>query len=147
MNNKEVFRDELYGQLEKGLSCSGGNIQIEDPSAVLVHDRNFCPVVTELVNNCLNKGAERVKVLVEWGRIVVEDDVVHTPNELEAILANVTSERPRTTKEVDLELSYPLGGVGIISIRSDLAKYGGVLNYEVVEGRRIKTIATWPIQS
>ena len=145
MGDKEVFRDDLYDQLEEGLSYSGGDIQIEDSSAVLVHDRSFCPVVTELVNNCLDKDAERVKVSVEWGRIIVEDDVIHTQDELEVILVNVTSERPRTTKEPDPELGYSLGGVGIVSVRSDLARHGGLLSYETTEEGRIRAVATWPV--
>ena len=147
MGNNEVFRDGLYGELEEGLSYSGGEIEIDDPQSILVHDRNFCPVVTELVSNCLNKRATRVTVKIEWGRIVVEDDVIHTPEELEKILANIISGKPKTTKEPDPEAGYPLGGVGIISSRRNLARYEGSLSYEVTEDGRIRAVASWPIAS
>ena len=146
MGNREVVRDKLYGELEEGLSYTGGEIQIDDPNAVLVHDNNFCPVVTELVNNCLDKGATVVTVRIEWGRIVVEDDVVHTQKEREAIMANVGREMPRSTKEPDPEAGYPLGGVGIWATRRNLANYGGSLSHEVTEDGRIRAVASWPVE-
>ena len=147
MNKKETIRNGVSDQLKEALSYSGGEIQIDDSEAVLVHDRNFCPVVTELVNNCLNAGATRVVVTVNKGGIVVEDDVIHTPDELEKILANVRSEKPRTTKRPDPELGFPLGGVGIISVRADLARYEGSLNYEATEDGSIRAKASWHVPS
>lgn len=142
--SREVLRDSLYDELKEGLAYSGGEIRIDDPQRVLISDINFCPVVTELAKNCLDKGATRVTVTVRWGRIVVEDNVTHTTDELKAILANITKPRPRTTKEPDPEFGHPIGGAGIFSVRKTLAGYDGELCYKVTEDNRIKAIATWP---
>jgi len=143
MGKGEIVRNSLYGKLEKTLSYNEGNIQIDDPEAGLVHDRDFCPVVTELVNNCLNAGADNVIVTVNWGCIIVEDDVEHTPEELGKILDNVRSEKPRTTKDPDPEFGIPFGGVGIRSVRIDLNKHDGSLDYEATQNGRIRAIASW----
>jgi hypothetical protein len=77
MGNREKSPD-FYSELKIGLSYSGGEITIEDTQAILAFNRGLCPIVTELVNNCLDKGATQVTVVVEWGRITVEDDIAHT---------------------------------------------------------------------
>lgn len=122
---------------------SESEIDIQDPKAVLVKDRDFCPVVAELVNNCLNKGATIVTVKIEMGRLVVEDDVKHEPDEIVIILANLNSKKPRTTKPLDPEWGFPIGRVGIVSCRSILEGYNGLLFYEATQDRRIRAVVTW----
>lgn len=122
---------------------SDSEININDPEAILVKDRNFCPIVTELVNNCLMKNATTVIVTIELGKITVEDNVKHEPGEIVSILANVRSERPKTTKPPDEDFGFPIGGVGIWSSRRTLEKYNGQLLYEVTSDGRIIAIATW----
>lgn len=77
--------------------------------------------------------------------LVVKDDISHSPEDLENILANIRSERPRTIKPADKDLLFAIGGVGIISVRKDLIKYGGSLSYEITDDVRIRAVANWPI--
>ena len=91
-------------------------------------------VLSELLSNCLEKeGVTTVKIMIEKGRLVVEDDVVH--DNAEAIVSKLNKEFVETTKENNR-------GGGIWGSRLSLGRRGGKLEY-LTEGGRIIAVATW----
>jgi hypothetical protein len=153
MKDKERICDEsvdpFYDQIEKGFinSFPDSRIRIHDSHRVLVKQTSLCSVVLELVTNCLEQGAVRVEVDIEPGRVSVEDDISHSQDELEGILANITSARPRSTKGPDPDLGGSGGGGGIFSVRRMLDKHEGCLAYETIDDGRIRAVASWPTES
>jgi len=100
------------------------------------YERNWLGVaVSELLGNCLRKkGVTTVKITIEDGRLVVEDDVIHEdPDE---ILLNLNSDKPKTEKK-----DRP-GGAGIYNLRKILGWRDGKLEYHADNGRII-AVATW----
>jgi len=99
-------------------------IEIGGDASVLDKEPFLAPVFTELARNSIEQGASQVTVTFGEGRITFEDNLVH--NEPGDILANLNSERPKTSKS-------GLGGVGIWSSRDFLRKLGGSLTYHQTE--------------
>lgn len=100
-----------------------------------VYERNWLGVVaSELLGNCLEKeGVATVKITIEDGRLVVEDDVVH--DDTEKIVLKLNAKKVKTTKEGHY-------GVGIWGSRKLLGDHDGKLEYHA-EGGRIVAVATW----
>lgn len=101
----------------------------------LLEERFWLDVVlSELLGNCLEKeGVTTVKIKIEHGRLIVEDDVIH--NDAEEIVLKLNAKKVETTKENH-------HGVGIWGARMNLSDYDGKLEYHADNGRII-AVATW----
>lgn len=92
-------------------------------------------VVSELLSNCSKKeGVTTVKIRVEHGLLIVEDDVIH--KNPEEILSNVNSENPISTRQNP-------SGSGILRARTLLAERDGKLKYHATLEGRIIAVGTW----
>ena len=121
----------------------GSKVEVRERRNVL--NENLAPVVTELVSNCLEQGAARVRVNVCSGQIFVNDDVVHRQDQLPQILKRVN--RGHTIEETrGISTKQGIGGVGIWSCRRILKEKlgGGELAYRATRSGRIIASATWP---
>ncbi len=116
-------------------------------------DENFLAwsIAFELINNCVENrvpgseiGAKQIQVTFEHGKIVVEDDFIYeNPEEVLASIITIRdSGKPQTTRPIEEDLGFPLGGVGIFTTVKSLKDYGGELNYFIKDGT-IVAIATW----
>jgi hypothetical protein len=113
------------------------DLVIEDPNGLL--SNNFvCPYVTEMVSNCLNQGATKVRVEITNEGITVSDDVCHPDASI--ILENINSSRPKSEKWKRGEL----GGAGILSTRYSLREFAeGTLTYFADPEGKITAHIVW----
>lgn len=102
-------------------------------------------IVNELISNCVNQKAREITVRINDGSMSVEDDVRH--RDADAILANINSRYPQTTKQplYDTETyENVLGGIGIQDSRKRLEdELHGSLTYQSAEDGRIIAIVSW----
>ena len=103
-------------------------------------------IVGELTDNCMDKGAKRILITLSDNSLRVEDDVVEpNPEKTLKFLNKIKDlEKIITTKSKQREAANrsPGGGMGTKIIIGYLKKFGGNLNYTVVDGR-IVAEATW----
>lgn len=108
----------------------------------------FLPeIVSELTDNCMDKGAKSILITLSNNVLRVEDDVVESdPKKTLKLLNKIkNSGKIKTTKDKQREAAGCGlgGGMGISKIvMGYLNKFGGNLDYFIVEGR-IVAEATW----
>ena len=126
---------EILGIIEAHKKYHPGIEVISEGQVSLLNERIWlCIVVSELLGNCLEKkGVTTVKITIEDGRLVVEDDVVH--DNAEELVSKLNAKKVETTKEDHF-------GVGIWGSRKELSDHDGKLEYHT-EGGRIIAVATW----
>ena len=108
-------------------------------------DQISLPIISELLGNNLEKGATQVRITVGPNQVIVEDNYQNNvPDELAAILANLSADRVISTKKFYKNGEPRYSGVGVMSTRIDLEEMGGQLTYQVTGDNRIIAIATWP---
>jgi hypothetical protein len=101
----------------------------------------FLPVmVSELTDNCVEKGAKNIYIILTDNSLTVEDDVVEQHPEKTLKLLNKIK---ISGNEKTIPGCKPCGGVGIAKIvMGCLDKFGGNLAYSINSGR-IVAEATW----
>lgn len=104
-------------------------------------------IVSELTDNCTEKGAKNIQVTLTNSSLRVEDDVVDShPEKTLKLLNIIITTRTETTTKRQLRISAgcsPDGGMGIAKIvLGDLELAGGKLRYFINEGK-IVAEATW----
>lgn len=119
-----------------GMQNPGCLLKIEGLVDVLDMKMELASTVSELISNCLDKGASIVKVTIETDKLIVEDDFQHEDVDLQKRLMNLNSERSITTKK-------GIGGAGIMSCRMNLDRLGGSLSYHQTKDNRIVAEAWW----
>lgn len=108
----------------------------------------FLPeVVSELADNCMDKGAKSIIITLSNISLRVEDDVIEPDPEKTLKMLNRIKDSGKVTSTKDKQRislnKDPGGGMGISKIVMGLLnKFGGDLEYSVVEGR-IVAEATW----
>jgi len=108
-------------------------------------------VIFELSQNCLHKGATRVSIHLHPGSLTIEDDFVHSPEEIGPLLDRLNTdklERRKNIGETDKDGKVITGGIGIYVSRRTLKKdfNGGILIYVSTPDNRIVAQATWPVE-
>lgn len=108
----------------------------------------FLPeIVSELADNCMDKGAKSIIITLTDNSLRVEDDVAEPDPEKTLKMLNRIKDAGRVTSTKDKQRislnKDPGGGMGIAKIvMGFLNKFEGDLEYSVVEGR-IVAVATW----
>ena len=95
-------------------------------------------MVWELTDNCVDQGAQHVRITYGHGKLIIEDDVFHTNPQV--ILSNINSENPQTTS------GEAERGFGIKKMRELVEKRNGSLLYEEKEGK-ITACASWDAEN
>lgn len=108
----------------------------------------FLPeIVSELADNCMDKGAKSIVITLTDSSLRVEDDVAEPDPEKTLKMLNGIKDAGRVTTTKDKQRislnKDPGGGMGIAKIvMGFMNKFGGDLEYSIVEGR-IVAVATW----
>ena len=105
-------------------------------------------IISELTDNCQEKGAKEIKITLNNNSLRIEDDVVEDdPEKTLKLLNKILETGEKTTTKDAMRVAAgcsPGGGVGIAEIvLGSLKNVGGKLEY-LIEGGRIVAIATWP---
>jgi hypothetical protein len=99
----------------------------------------FLPeIVSELADNCMDKGAKSIVITLTNNSLRVEDDVTEANPEKTLKMLNKIKDAGRVTTTKDTG-----GGMGIAKIvMGFLNKFGGDLEYSIAEGRIVAEV-TW----
>jgi len=117
-------------------------VEVKDPYNQIYIRHQLPSMIFELVHNCFEQNASRVRIEVRQGKMIVEDDVEHS--NANKLVERLNQERVRTTKLPDPELGFPISGsCGIFSTRKYLKEMGGKLTYHATEDNRVIAVATW----
>ena len=146
----EVYRDYLVEKI--AFKPKELKIQVADDCLPMLEKFDLEWVVMELVGNCSEKGPETVTVdmvlkSVPSGKVRMEvgDDVVYEPEQLEKILANITTGRAvRMNKGVlRAKENADFTGIGISSCKKIVEFWGGNMWHESTATGGIRVIAEW----
>lgn len=103
-------------------------------------------ITEELADNCMDKGAKNVYISLTSNSLRVEDDVIEPDPDKTLLLLNKTkdSRKSFTTKDEQRKNAgeAPDGGMGIMMIVNALDRFGGDLNYYIVD-KKIVAEVTW----
>lgn len=110
-------------------------IVTEGELSLLDGQKDLLIVLSELLSNCLEEeGVTTIRIMIEKGRLKIEDDVVH--DNAGAIVLKLNSRGfVKTTKDGHY-------GTGVWGSRYLLKQHDGKLKY-LTEGGRIIAVATW----
>ncbi|HWS48515.1 MAG TPA: hypothetical protein VN174_00510 [Candidatus Methanoperedens sp.] len=137
MSRYELFQHLVGEEIRK--SNPHGKLQVVGDTSTLEDDERLFHIAGELISNCAEKGAEEITLTLTPRLIVVEDNLVHTPEEVEKILENIQQPLPVTNKAI-VENGQSIRGFGIFSVRNTLLEIGASLFYEHRDGRIIARV-------
>lgn len=137
MSRYELFQHIVGEEIRK--NNPRGKLQVVGDTSTLDNDERLFHIAGELISNCAEKGAEEITLTLTPRLIVVEDNLVHSPEEAEKILENIQQALPVTNKAVT-EDGQTIRGFGIFSIRNTLLEIGASLFYEHRDGRIIARV-------
>ena len=148
--DKERFMTSLEETKECLKCCKVDNVEFRiDFSDELLQKpiSEFLPeIVGELTDNCVDKGAKSIFITLSNNHLRVEDDIVESNPEKTLKLLNKIKNlgKLKTTKAKQRKAAGcgTEGGMGTKMIVGYLNKFGGDLNYFIVDGK-IVAEATW----
>jgi len=133
-----MAKEEYARYLAQQKNAEQAKFVVNDPEVVICEGSLLVAVLSELISNCLEQGANNIIVDIRPGLITVRDDVCHqNPEEvLNRVNSHFKDWPDRSTKE-------GIGGMGVVSSREVMEEFSGSLEYRSTRNNRIIAIGKW----
>lgn len=149
VTNYQPLADELSEGVTPVAECSVLSVTVQPGCEDVADNYSFQFIAEELVANCAEKDTHDIQIGLQLTydeptgtyRLVVEDNVRYSPQELKRVLANLN--RVHSKQEGKNGKRKAHGTLGKSMIENNLQRWGGGLTYEGSADGRIVAVAQW----